>query len=165
MWKMSSYIVEFKRQFLFFVSFKNLWISRFRYIYNLDIVKLISLASKDLPVIVGGHGSDWLRDGLVHVIETGRLNRRQPIIVASTSPTTTASTTNRIRRGAGRWTYRRWWRRKRSWCTVLLVKTSTSSSTTSTTSTPALVSQFFFTSPFCSTIAKPHLHEKLNYRF
>lgn len=148
-----------KRKFIFFVSFKC--IARFQCISNLVTVKSVSPSSKDLPVIVGGHGSDWLRDGLVHVVETRRLDWRQPVVVAST----TTATTDRIRRSAGWWTYGCGWRGKRSWCTVLLVKSSASSSTTSTTSTPALVSQFLFTSPFCSTIAKPHLQEKFNHRF
>jgi len=52
-------------------------------------------ASKDLPVIVGGHGSDWLRDGLVHVVETGRLDGRQSVVVAATT-TPAAATTDHI---------------------------------------------------------------------
>lgn len=106
-----------------------------------------------LPVIVGGHGSDWLRDGLVHVVETGRLDGRQPVVVATATHATSA---DRVRRGAGRRTYgRRWWR-MRGWRTVLLFETSASSSTSAA---PALVSQFLFASPLCSAIAKPHLHD------
>lgn len=111
----------------------------------------------NLPVIVGRHGGDRLRDGLVHVIETGRLDGRQPVVVPATaSAGNPAAYTSRVRRCAGRRADGRGRGRQRGRRAVLLVESSSTTSTASAAA-PALVSQFLLASPFRSPVAEPNL--------
>jgi len=115
----------------------------------------------DLPVIVSGHGGNWLRDGLVHVVETGRLDGRKPVVVATGSTDTAAaadadSAAATVRRGHGGWADGRGRGRQRGRRAVLLVESSAA--------TPTLIPQFFFASPLCAPVAEPHLRTRKRFR-
>lgn len=112
----------------------------------------------DSPVIVGGHGGDGLRYGLVHVVEAGRLDGRQPVVVAAAAPAHRGTAAGRVRRCPGGRTDGRGRGGQRGRRTVLLIVSAASTaSATAAAAASALVSQLFLASPLRPTVAEPDL--------